>query len=88
MVSQFVKRCSIKTFNFKVGAKLIVVFTVLTHLWKCRLYAVKIPYPSSPCQVPIVSDSVCQSAMSQFNLAVDSTLVCAGGEGKGPCQVH
>ena len=74
--------------NFKVGARLILVFTLLTRLQKFRLYAVKIPYFSSPCQVPIVSDSVCQAAMSKFGLTVNSTLVCAGGEGKGPCQVH
>ena len=40
-----------------------------------------------PQEVPIVSDSVCQRAMTQFDLTLDSTLICAGGEGKGACQV-
>ena len=36
-------------------------------------------------QVPIVSDSDCQDAMT--SLTIKKSMLCAGGEGAGSCKV-
>ena len=38
-------------------------------------------------QVTIVQDSECQASMSQYNRSIGGSMLCAGGEGQGPCQV-
>ena len=36
-------------------------------------------------QVPIVSDDVCQEAMTSLNIT--TSMLCAGGQGAGSCKV-
>ena len=36
-------------------------------------------------QVPIVSDDVCQKAMT--SLTIEESMLCAGGQGAGSCKV-